>query len=174
MGDPPRKAKHAEEGKYMNATRQICIPSQRLVLGAIITLVALLILAGVAGSAKADVPAFSGFSPSIWSDKADYAPGETVHLDGSQWQPGESVHIRVNDDAGSTWSRDVDVTADGTGAIADTFALPDWFVAQYTVTATGASGSTATTQFTDANLKVAGTFVGSSTAGITQTLYAGS
>src|SRR3954452_4803280 len=163
MRAPQGRRNGAEEGKYMNATRQICIPSHRFVLGAIITLLALVMLAGVAGSAKADVPAFSGFSPAIWSDKADYAPGETVHLDGSQWQPGESVHIRVNDDAGSNWSRDVDVTADGTGAIADTFALPDWFVAQYTVTATGASGSTATTQFTDANLKVAGTFVGSTT-----------
>src|SRR3954471_4138080 len=159
----------------MNATRQICIPSHRFVLGAIITLLALLMLAGVAGSAKADAPAFSGFSPSIWSDKADYAPGETVRLDGSQWQPGESVHIRVNDDAGSTWSRDVDVTADGTGAIADSFALPDWFVAKYTVTATGASGSTATTSFTDGNVKVAVTgLTGTAAAGITQTLYAGS
>src|SRR4051794_22541075 len=108
-------------------------------------------LAGVAGSAKADVPAFSGFSPAIWSDKADYAPGDTVRLDGSQWQPGESVHIRVNDDVGSSWSRDVDVTADGTGAITDSFALPDWFVAQYSVTATGASGAVATHTFTDAN-----------------------
>src|SRR4051794_28373798 len=161
----------AEEGKNVNATRQICIPSHRFVLGAIITLLALVMLAGVAGSAKADVPAFSGFSPAIWSDKADYAPGETVHLDGSQWQPGESVHIRVNDDAGSTWSRDVDVTADEFGAVSDSFQLPGWFVAQYRVTATGASGSTAHGSFTDGNVKVAVTgLTGTSTAGIVQTL----
>ena len=38
--------------------------------------------------------------PSVWSDKADYAPGETVTLSGANWAPGESVHLRVNDDAG--------------------------------------------------------------------------
>src|SRR5215210_7644807 len=122
--------------------------------------VLLLVLAGCLAAtspASADVPAggdFSPyFSPSIWSDKADYAPGETVRLSGANWQPGESVHLRVNDDAGSTWSRDVDVTADDAGAIADTFNLPDWFVATYSVTATGASGAVATTSFTDSNVQ---------------------
>jgi len=92
--------------------------------------------------------------PSVWSDKADYAPGELVTLSGADWAPGEAVHIRVNDDAGETWRRDVDVTADESGALADQFNLPDWFVAVYTVTATGATSGTATWSFTDGNVNI--------------------
>jgi hypothetical protein len=42
--------------------------------------------------------AFASETPSIRSDKDDYAPGELVTLTGSGWQPNESVHIEVNDD----------------------------------------------------------------------------
>ncbi len=96
-------------------------------------------------------------APTIQSDKADYPPGATVILTGSGWQLGESVHIYVNDDEGKTWSRDVDVTADESGAIRDEFQLPDWFVATYSVKATGAQSGEATTSFTDAvQVKVQG------------------
>jgi VCBS repeat-containing protein len=108
-------------------------------------------------------------APTIQSDKADYSPGETVTLTGSGWQPGESVNINVNDDEGQTWNRNVDVTADDNGQIQDQFQLPDWFVAKYSVKATGANGVVATTTFTDANLKVSGTFVGSTTDSYTLT-----
>jgi hypothetical protein len=101
--------------------------------------------------------------PSVWSDKADYAPGETVTLSGANWAPGESVHIRVNDDAGQTWSRDVDVTAAEDGTISDQFDLPGWFVAVYNVTATGASG-VATWTFTDGAVRVRAVFTPSGPA----------
>src|SRR5215213_2707206 len=90
-----------------------------------------------AGSAAAYVAYDS--PPTISSDQADYVPGARVTLTGTHWQPGESVHIRVNDDAGEAWSRDVDVTAEPDGTIRDSFNLPDSFIAAYAVTATGAS-----------------------------------
>jgi PKD repeat protein len=120
-----------------------------------VLLAALIAVAALIGStsAHADVPAAGDFSPAIWSDKADYSPGEHVVLSGTNWQAGETVHITVNDDAGSTWNRSVDVTADDAGNITDEFDLPSWFVAQYSVRAEGASGSVATYAFTDGNVK---------------------
>ncbi len=94
--------------------------------------------------------------PTIASDLADYNPGATVTLTGSNWQPGESVHIFVNDNVGQTWSRNVDVTADTSGQISDQFQLPSFFVATYTVVATGATSGTATTTFTDASVSITG------------------
>ena len=92
-------------------------------------------------------------APTIQSDLEDYPPGGLVTLTGANWQPGESVHIFVNDDFGSSWSRNVDVLADASGNITDQFNLPNWFVAVYSVVATGPSGS-ATTRFTDASLRI--------------------
>jgi hypothetical protein len=91
-------------------------------------------------------------APSIVSDKADYAPGETVTLTGSDWQAAESVHIFVNDSDGQTWSYATDVTSDDNGGFTTQFSLPSTFIANYSVTATGASSGTATTTFTDANV----------------------
>lgn len=84
----------------------------------------LLGLFAIAPAARADVYDPSDWAPSVWSDKADYAPGELVTLSGANWQAGETVHIRVNDYNGESWSRDVDVTADEAGAIADSFTCP--------------------------------------------------
>ncbi len=104
-------------------------------------------------------------NPTISSDKGDYPPGGAVILTGTNWQPGEIVHIRVNDDAGESWRRDVDVIADGSGTIRDEFQLPAWFVATYTVTATGPISGAVTTTFTDGNVRIR-----SNAAGITFTL----
>jgi hypothetical protein len=93
--------------------------------------------------------AYAAGAPTIASDQADYGPGDLVTLTGTNWQPGESVHIDVDDAAGQTWSWSDDVTADDTGTITDQFNLPDWFVASYSVTATGPISGTATTSFTD-------------------------
>src|SRR6266545_4959752 len=92
----------------------------------------------------------SPFAPSISSDLADYPPGATVTLTGAGWGPGEAVHIYVNDNAAQTWDYNGDVTADATGGFSKQFQLPNWFVATYSVAATGSSGATATTSFTDA------------------------
>ena len=62
--------------------------------------------------------------------------------------------IDVNDDESQNWRRNVDVVADADGNITDTFNLPDWFVAVYTVTATGPVSGTVVTSFTDGNVKV--------------------
>ncbi|HET7521305.1 MAG TPA: hypothetical protein VFK61_07180, partial [Candidatus Limnocylindria bacterium] len=97
-------------------------------------------------------PAYSPSGPpSIVSDLEDYPPGGLVTLTGTNWQAGESVHIFVNDDAGSTWSRNVDVEADATGNIHDEFNLPSWFVAEYTVKATGSVSGLVVYRFTDSN-----------------------
>jgi hypothetical protein len=98
------------------------------------------------------------FSPTIVSDKADYSPGATVTLSSSGWPPADAVHIFVNDDAGQSWSYNADVTADIGGTFTLQFPLPDRFIADYSVTASDASGLRATASFTDANFTFDSTF----------------
>lgn len=59
------------------------------------------------------------------------------------------MHIYLNDSDGQTWDYNADVTADDSGNISHSFNLPNRFVANYSVKATGASGAVATTTFTD-------------------------
>src|SRR5436189_271894 len=89
--------------------------------------------------------AAAGPPPTIVSDKHDYGPGETVTLTGANWEPNESVHIHVDDSDGQLWSYDADVAANATGGLSHQFQLPNSFIANYSVTATGSSGSTQTT-----------------------------
>ena len=92
-----------------------------------------------------ETQSFLAVSPSVSSDKEDYNPGGTVTLTGHNWDANESVHVFVNDDVGQSWSYARDVNADASGDFSIQFQLPTSFVATYSVTATGPTGSTATT-----------------------------
>ena len=86
---------------------------------------------GVAPAYAADT-----FSPTITSDLADYNPGGTVTLTGTGWDPvGTAVHVVVNDDDAQSWQYVKDVAVPN-GSFTDVFALPNYFVAQYSVVAT--------------------------------------
>ena len=93
-------------------------------------------------------------SPTITSDQTDYSPGSTVTLTGAGWAAGEAVHIYVNDSVGNSWSlnSNPDPIADSNGGFTYSFSLPNSFIANYAVTATGPTSGTATTTFTDSNL----------------------
>jgi MBG domain-containing protein/Big-like domain-containing protein len=123
---------------------------RRLVL-VLLVMAAMLAVPAVAG-AVVDTTVTPSSAPAIWTDKADYNPGATVTLYSAGWAPGEAVHLVVNDSDGQTWSFADDVVASEAGELTDQVTLPAWFVAQYSVTATGDSGATATTSFTDGNL----------------------
>ena len=92
----------------------------------------------------------SGTVPTINSDKADYSAGELVTLTGTGWTGDATVHLDVNDTLGKTWEHTADVPVDANGNISESFNLPDRFVSDYDVAATGnLSGRTASTTFTD-------------------------
>src|SRR5262245_14942469 len=85
---------------------------------ALLAVVALMTVSGGAVGAS---------TPSIQSDLADYNPGGTVTLTGSDWQyPGSDVHIFVNDDLGQLWSHNADTTVKSDGSISYTFQLPNF------------------------------------------------
>ncbi|MBI2764688.1 MAG: hypothetical protein HYX53_02115, partial [Chloroflexi bacterium] len=90
--------------------------------------------------------------PTISSDQADYPPGSHVYLSGMNWAANETVNIVIDDDAGDSWINTGTVSASDTGTVAYDFYLPNWFIANYTVTATGPISGTATTTFTDLSI----------------------
>ena len=88
--------------------------------------------------------------PTLSSDSPNHPAGALVTLTGTNWVAGETVHIRVNDDQGQVWLREVDVIANDSGVITDSFNLPEQFVAVYRAVASTPDGRTASTTFTDA------------------------
>src|SRR6266536_1659071 len=95
-------------------------------------------------------------APTISSDRPDYSPADIVVLTSTDWFVGEAVHIVVNDEDGQTWSYTTDVIADDNGSYTASFQLPDQFIANYRATATGSSGRTASTTFTDSGANING------------------
>lgn len=121
---------------------------KKLAIGLTLAVVFSMLLGAVAMAESSEPPA-----PYIVSDKADYAPGESVALNGGNWQAGEVVQIFVNDNIGASWQYSANVRVGDTGTLSTTFNLPNWFVAQYLVIATGETSGTATTIFTDSVIK---------------------
>jgi hypothetical protein len=89
--------------------------------------------------------------PTSYTDKTDYAPGDTVAFIGSGFQPGETVNIEA---VGAPWGTALTATvaADDSGAISGQLTLPEAFEDTYTLTATGAtSGLVGQTSITDSS-----------------------
>jgi hypothetical protein len=132
-----------------------------------------------AGSGQGDTSqlsvAASGSGPSVSTDKADYAPGETALISGSGFEPGSTVQITILETA----DKDLDgpgpdnAELDDYGTVATVTVAADgtfeatWLVpprpdasalgATLELTASSSSGETATTTFTDAELTLTAT-----------------
>src|SRR5882724_1245348 len=112
-----------------------------------------LFVAGGGGQAGSEVYGFA----TLFTDKADYAPGEYANVSGSGWQPGETVTLTFHEDLATPFHPDEVVTtvADSSGDISGVqYLLEDHDVGlRYYLTAVGAS-SQARTTFTDANRQI--------------------
>ena len=108
-------------------------------LSAITLFTTIIALATISALVKAE-------NAQIWTDKADYAPEETVIIYGSGFLPDATITITVTRPDSSVdswaWAADVD------GSFVTTYQL-DGITGTYTVTATDGT-NTATTTFTDA------------------------
>ena len=111
----------------------------------ICALVALLAFAGMASAEDAPTSALD--EPTLTSDTATYAPGDTVTLSGSGWLLGQTVHVRVDDNAGDAWEYETDVFVAFDGTLSATLDLPS-IAAGFGAVATGLGS--ATTSFTTA------------------------
>ena len=90
-------------------------------------------------------------TPSLTSDKPDYAPGETATLTGTGWNASEEVSLVVRGSDGLVYD-EAELEADSAGGFTHEFTLPDIYLPSYTVEATGSSGAVVSTTFTDRNI----------------------
>ena len=91
-------------------------------------------------------------APWIKSDLDDYPPGGLVTLTGAGWTEDVEINIIVDDISTDpqSWRLEETIAVNEDGTLVFSFNLPDWFVANYKVTATGVTtGTVATTEFTD-------------------------
>jgi hypothetical protein len=123
---------------------------------------ALFVLGGGPAAMSAILGETGTDAPWIATDEPDYQAGDSVTLTGGNWLAGEAVTIVVNDTLDQSWSQTDHVTADESGGFVDQVVLPDYFVSDYSVTATGESSGTATTDFTDSLLPTGATVNGAS------------
>ena len=89
----------------------------------------------------------------VATDKADYAPGETVVITGSGWEPGDTVVLVLHEDPQLDPDLQLTAVADANGDFTNSDFIVDVFDigVTFTLTATGdPSGLTADTTFTDA------------------------
>ncbi len=121
------------------------------------------VLATVLAAALLTTGAAADGTPTIASDAADYAPGDRATLIGTNWGSGEAVQILVRGSDGTMYA-DVERAADESGRFEYIFTLPDWFVESFTAEATGSSGATASTSFTDSNVTLSPTPINASVA----------
>jgi hypothetical protein len=90
----------------------------------------------------------------VKTDKADYAPGETVTITGSGWQANETVKLTLHMDPLRDADTELTATADGNGNFTNTDFAPGQYDVgvRFVLTAIGqASGRRAQTTFTDGN-----------------------
>ena len=100
-----------------------------------------LMLLSVVPAAKADIYNPADWAPMVWSDKADYAPGEQSRspaLIGSRARRSISASTTTRQQLGPRRRRD---RRRQTGSIADDFNLPNWFVAELPRDGHGGLGS---------------------------------
>src|SRR5437870_2850332 len=89
----------------------------------------------------------------VATDKADYAPGQTVVITGSGWEPGETVVLILHEEPQLDPDLQLTAFADANGDFTNADFSVDVFDigVTFTLTATGgSSGLTAETTFTDA------------------------
>ena len=110
---------------------------------------AILILVGLLASSKVHMAQVSTSSPTITTDKSDYAPGETVVMSGSGWIPGQPVALHIEESDGDLpWDSSATPDAAGNFSISEFVIQAHDIGVVFTLTATQ-GGVVATTQFTD-------------------------